>query len=225
MKNRGIKIFAGFLAILIIVFLVLSFSLDGIVKSAIKESGSELLQTEVNVDDVHISLFDGSGVIKGFVVHNPEGFSDEPAIQIRETRMKIDLSTIFSDPIVVENVTIKNPELFFEQKGIGANLKTLNDNMGLSDDSSETSMVIDHLLIENGTVRVSTTIERERTVEASISQFELNGIGRDGSNTIKQSIHQIMEPLLERAMREAVASGVMEQLENKVRDLFQGNEQ
>ena len=220
MKHKGLKIFGGLLLILITAFIILNFTLDGIVKSAIEENGTELLQTEVDVGNVNISLFDGSGVIHGFTVSNPDEFSDEPAVQIDETSIKIDVMSIFTDTIVVENVMIRNPELYFEQQGFGINLRKLNENMELAEVEEEPRLIIRHLFIENGTVRVSSTIDRERTAEASIEEFELNNIGQAGTNTMKQSIREIMDPLLERAIREAVSRGLLEQLENKVEDLL-----
>lgn len=225
MKHKGLKIIGGLLVVLIAAFIILNFTLDGIVKSAIEENGSELLQTSVEVGNVNISILDGSGVIYGFTVANPDGFSDEEAVRIDETTIKIDLSTIFSDTIVVENVNIKNPELFFEQKGLGVNLRKLNENMDLAEDVEGPSLVIKHLFVENGTVRVSSTIERERTAEASIQEFELTNIGQAGSNTVKQSIREIMDPLIERALQEAVSRGLLEQLENKVQDLLGADEE
>lgn len=202
-------------------FSVFTLSIDGMVKSGIEENGSELLGTEVSVDDVDVSLFDGSGSINGFTVENPEGFSDEPAIEIGQASMQVDLGSLFSDQIIVEEIIVKSPELFFEQKGIGANLKTLNDNMSSGEDtSSETSLVINYLRVENGKVKVSTTIDRERTAEASLSEIELEGIGKDGSNTVQQSIRQVMEPLLQEAVEQAVKGGITDQIEDKVQDLL-----
>lgn len=221
MKNKGLKIFGGLLAILVVAFIIISLSLGGIVKSGIEENASELFGTRVSVDNVNISIFDGSGSIQGFRVQNPRDFSDEAAIDIEEASIKIDIASLFSDQILVKEIIIKNPEVFFEQQGVGANLKSLNDNMKISSEaSSDKTMIIERLFIEDGTVRVSTTIDRQRVAEASLDEFELEGIGRDGSNTVKQSVRQIMEPLLEHAIAEALKSGVTEQLQNKVEDLF-----
>jgi hypothetical protein len=221
MKNKGLKITGGILAILVTSFVFFTLSIDGMVKSSIEENGSILLQTEVTVDNVDISIFDGTGSIEGFTVANPEKFSEKNAISISKASMKIDLGSLFSDQIVVNNITIESPQLYFEQRGFGANLKTLNDNMDLSSsESSETSLIIEHLLIENGEVTVSTDIERERTASASIASFELNNIGKDGSNTIQQSVKEVMKPLLERAIAEAIKGGVVDQLENKLKDLI-----
>lgn len=223
--SKGLKFFGALIIVLIGAFIVLNFSIDGIVKSNIEESGTELFQTEVNVGNVNISLFDGSGEIYDLSVANPEDFSDEPAIEMGEIRIKVDLMSLLSDTIHVEEVNITNADLFFEQQGVGINLRKLNQNMDLAEDEEGSVMVIDHLLVDGATVRVSSTIERERTAEATLESFELNGIGRQGNNTVKQSMQQIMDPLLERAIQEAVSRGLLEQLENKIQDLFGGDDQ
>lgn len=218
--KKTVAVFGGFLAVLVICFIVLSFTLDGIVKSAIEENGTELFQTELSVSDVDISLFNGSGTIHGLTIQNPEDFSDRPAILIDQTNIRIDLATLLSDTIIIRDVRIQNPELFFEQKGLGVNLRKLNQNMDLAYEPDEPSLIINHLLVENGIVKVSSTIDRERTAEANIDEFELNNIGQEGNNTMKQSIRKIMNPLIDRAIQEAVSRGLLEQLENKVEDLL-----
>ncbi|HBQ60763.1 MAG TPA: hypothetical protein DD671_14380 [Balneolaceae bacterium] len=221
MKNKGLKITGIILALLIGGFVLFTLSIDGMVKSGIEESGSELMQTVVKVDAVSISLFSGNGSITGFTVQNPDGFGDEPALYIQEASLKLDIWSLFSDQIIINEVIVKSPKLSFEQKGFGANLKTLNDNMDLSSKgSSETTLIIDYLLIEDGRVEVITDLEKERTTEVSLSQFTLTDIGRDGNNTVKQSVRQVLEPLLQKAMKEAIKSGVTEQIENKINDLL-----
>lgn len=225
MKSKSLKIFGAFVIVLIAIFMVLNFTIDGIVKSSIEESGTELFQTEVDIRNVNISLFDGSGEIYGLSVANPEDFSDEPAIEMQEIRIKVNLMSLFSDTILVDNVHITGASLFFEQQGFGINLRQLNQNMDLSSDEEEPAMIIDHLLVDGATVRVSSTIDRERTAEATLENFELNGIGHQGSNTMKQSMQQVMEPIIERAIQEAVSRGLLEQLENKIQDLLGGDDE
>lgn len=225
MKQKGLKIALGFLIVLIAAFVILNLTLDGIIKSAIEKNASELMQTEVIVESVNLSLFDGSGEINGFSVSNPEGFSEAPAVNIDETYLKIDLATIFSDTIIVEKLNIYNPVLFFEQEGFGVNLRKLNQNMELAEEVEGPRLVIDRLVIENGVVKVSSSIERERTAEARIENFELTDIGRAGNNTVKQSIREIMDPLLKRAVREALSRGLIEQLQNRVQDLLGGDDE
>ncbi|MCG2587007.1 DUF748 domain-containing protein [Rhodohalobacter sulfatireducens] len=224
MKHKGLKTFAGFIIVLAAAFIVLSFTIDGIVKSAIEEDGRELFQTAVEVSNVNISMWNGTSEIYGFTVSNPDQFSDQPAIELDEIQLKIDLASMLSDTILIENIRITGVRLLFEQQGFGINLRSLNQNMDLSADEDDAVVVIENLLVENATVQVSSTIDRERTVEANIENIELEGIGRDGNNTLKQSMQQILEPLIERAIQEAVTGGLLQQLENRFKELLGGDE-
>ncbi|MBO6523028.1 MAG: hypothetical protein JJ971_04320 [Balneolaceae bacterium] len=214
----------GIIAVAILAgMFTISLTIDGIVKSGIEENMSQLVQTEVSVDDVDISIFNGSGTIKGFSISNPDGFSENEAISIKSMTIETDLASILSDQIVVNEIRIKSPELLFEQKGVSANLKTINDNMNMeSESSSEKGLVVNYLLIENGKVEVNTAIDRERTVTAEIDEFELSGIGKAGLNTLQQGMKEILEPLIKQAMAQAAKEGVLEQVQNKVEDLING---
>ncbi|NBC05119.1 MAG: hypothetical protein GVY20_15650 [Bacteroidetes bacterium] len=224
MKNKGLKTVIGFIIVLAAAFIVLSFAINGIVKSAIEEDGSELFQTAVEVGNVNISMWNGTSEIYGFTVSNPDQFSDQPAIELDEIQLKIDLASMLSDTILIENIRITGARLFFEQEGFGINLRSLNQNMDLSADEDDAVIVIEHLVVESATVQVSSTIDRERTVEANIETIELEGIGRDGNNTLKQSMQQILEPLIERAIQEAMTGGLLRQLENRFKELLGGDE-
>lgn len=213
------------IVILIVVALVglvvLSFSLDGIVKSQIEETGSQMLKTSVEVNDASISILDGKGTIKGITIHNPKGFSDNPAVQLKEISMTIDLSSLLSDTIVVKNITIQNPQIYFEQKTSGSNLNTLKNNLG-GGSSSGTNVIVDHLLVQKGRVTLTTDIGGKKSVEATFDQFELNGIGRSGNNTMEQTMRQILQPILEKAAREAVKKGLLNEAKKKLKDLIGG---
>ena len=220
---KSLKVFGIITAIVLAAFFTITLTSDGIVKNGIEENMSELTQTEVEIEDVDLSIFNGSGTIEGFAIENPEGYSDKEAIRVESMSFKVDLASLLSDQIVVNEIVIENPELLFEQQKLSANLKEINDNMGSSDDtSSDKGLIINYLLIEDGTVVVNTSIDRERTVTASIDQFELNGIGKDGSNTVRQGMQQVLEPLIKQAIAQAAKDGVLEQVQNKVEDLING---
>ncbi len=67
---------------------------------------------------------------------------------------------------------------------------------------------------------VYTSIDRERTATANIDQFELNGIGKDWSNTLRQGMREILEPLIKQTIAPAAKDGMLEQVQNKVEDLI-----
>ena len=83
-------------------------------------------------------------------------------------------------------------------------------------------LVIEHLIVDKGKVTVSTDIDRERMASAEIDRFELNNIGKEGNNTIQQSIKQVIEPMLQEAITKAATSGVLDQLKNKAKEIING---
>lgn len=200
---------------------ILSFSLNGIVKSQIEDVGSQMLNTTVKVDNASVSVLDGEGTIKGITIQNPKGFSDHPAVQLKQISLKIDLSSLLSDTVIVNDIQIKQPEVYFEQKMSGSNLNTLKNNLGGGSESG-LNMIVDHLLVEQGQVTLTTDIGGKKTAKAQFDRFELSGIGRKGNNTMEQTMRQILEPILQKAAREAVKQGLLEGAKKKLKDLIGG---
>lgn len=212
----------GLIVVAAIGALVLSFSIDGIIKSNIESTTSEMLETSVDVDDVAISILDGSGTIDGLTIHNPKGFSDKPAVKLQQIKMKVDLYSLLSDTVVVKEIHIQKPELFFEQKGASNNLNTLTGKLG-GDSSSEVNLVVDHLLVENGRVTLTAEIgKEEKSLEADFSEIEIEDIGRSGNNTMEQAMRQILEPILQEAAEEAIKAGLLDSAKEKLKDLIDG---
>ncbi|MEP1305431.1 MAG: hypothetical protein ABJK11_06470 [Balneola sp.] len=218
---KGLKITGIVVALIIGSFLIVGMTIDGIVESGIEDAGSDILKTEVEVDDIDISLFGGSADMDGFIVYNPEGFSDEAAISLKEIDIKLDLKSLFSETIIVNEVHVKNPEIFFEQVKTKVNLRELSSNLNSGpEDKSEKSLIIEKFVLEEGSVRISSEIEKERTINASIERIELNDIGESGSGTVQQALQEILEPIIKNALSEAIQTGLLDQLEDKVKDLI-----
>ncbi|MEP1152756.1 MAG: hypothetical protein ABJH08_13595 [Balneola sp.] len=218
---KGLKVAGIIAAILIGAILIVGMSIDGIVKSNIEESGSALLKTEVEVDDIDISLFGGVAEMDGFIVHNPEGFSDEAAISLKGIEIELDLQSLFSETVIVNRIHVQNPEIFFEQKQAKVNLRELSKNIDLdSEDESEKALIIKQIVLEEGKVRVLSELEKEREINASIDRIELTNIGEAGSSTTQQALKEILEPIIKEAISEAVKSGLLDKLDETIKDLI-----
>lgn len=218
---KGLKITGIIAAVIVGALLIVGMTIDGIVESGIEDSGTELLKTEVEVDDIDISIFGGSANMDGFIIYNPEGFSDEAAISLKEIEIELDIQSLLSETIIVKRIHVKNPEIFFEQTGSKINLRELSSNISAgSEDDSEKALIIEEFILEEGKVAISSELEKERNVEATIDRIELNDIGKSGSNTVQDAMKQILEPVIRDAIAEAVKSGLLDKLENAVEDLI-----
>ena len=201
--------------------LILSLSIDSMVQSSLESTTAEVLNTSVDVEDVSISLLNGSGTITGFTIHNPEGFSDKPAAKMQEISIKMKVSSLLSDTVIVDEVRIQKPELYYEQKATGNNFDALTGSMGGSS-SSDTNLIVDYLLVENGQIALTADIGSENSVMAKFSKIELEGIGRTGNNTMEQTIQQILQPVLEKALQEAATQGIMDKAKEALKDMLDG---
>lgn len=199
--------------------LVLSLSIDSTVKSGLEDTTAEMMNTSVDVEDVSISLLDGSGTISGITIHNPEGFSDRPAVKLQEIRIEMNISSLLADTVVANEVHIQTPELYFEQKASGNNFDALTANMDGSS-SSDTNLIVDYLLVENGTVMLTTDIGEGESVKGEFGQIEIEGIGRRGNNTVEQTLRQILEPVLQKALQEAIERGLMDKAKDALKDVL-----
>lgn len=210
------------LGVIVLGFIILTFTLDSIVKSNIEEIGTEMTGTGVTVESVSISPFSGRGTISGFRVANPEGYAQDYAIEMDEFSIELDVWTLFSDEIIVREITILAPFIYVEQQLPENNIKTILQNINRMDsfEASDSEMIVEYFLLQNGTVDLYTEVGGERSARVEIETIELHDLGSGGGQqAVEDIIQRIAEEVGERALRAAIQSGG-EQLRDAIRDLF-----
>ena len=129
MKKIGIGVGILLLVAGIGIYLLLG-NLDKILKGAIEGVGSELLGVEVRVAEVELDLKSGMGQIRGMSIANPAGYQAQNAFEMDMIRLGIDLSSLRSQPIVINELNIKSPVVELEAQQDGrSNLQDLLDNI------------------------------------------------------------------------------------------------
>jgi uncharacterized protein involved in outer membrane biogenesis len=130
MKKLLIITAAVLLVVIVGVGVYLYNSIDPIVKAAIEKYGSEITGTKVSVGSVDISLESGRGTIRGIEVHNPKGFSSAAAFRLGEITIDLDVASLNKDPVVIDEVTIAEPEVYVELAENGqTNIGVLKDHV------------------------------------------------------------------------------------------------
>ena len=211
---------AGLVAILIIGFLGATFFLDSIVKSGIEDVGSDMAGTQVTVENVSVSPFSGSGTVDGLKVDNPDGFESEHAIVLQSIDISMDVTSVFSDEILVDEIAIKEPAISVIQKVPENNLRMLmkNFNETMAEESASSStMIIDHLVVQNGQVTVTPSIGGTKSATVKMDKLELRNVGKEGSNSTEQVVNQVASAVINEALKKAV-SGELENLKDKAKD-------
>jgi hypothetical protein len=223
----------------IIIFIALAFvlavagtavsvlaNLNAIVKAAIEKYGSEAAKTPVRVSSVKIKLRSGEGSVLGLTVANPSGFFSPSIIMLENISVRIAVNSVTSTPIVIDNILISGPEVFYEMKEDGTtNVDTLKKNLTTSGPSreeqpqkspegKEIKLRVMKLVFEKGKVhvRVAKLMDKPYTVE--LPRLELTDIGRHNGATPAE-IARIMATALAEETVKAVARTQGERLLRK----------
>lgn len=197
--------------ICIILLIIAIFVVPGmILKPAIEKTGSELLNTTVTVDSASLSLLSGTLDIKNLKLRNPEGYSAGNAANIGSFNVKLDIMSLLSPTIIVNDIQVTNSSVLLEINENGSNfstfLKTLKANDGTdisksgditTDSTPATSstkpqkkVIIDHLKISEVTVKLALSQKSTQGFEAELPlpEIEMTDIGKDRDTTLSQAL-------------------------------------
>ncbi len=109
----------------VLILIVLYFSQSIAFKHVIEKGGPQLTGTAVEVDRTLISILSGTGSASNLRIANPEGFSEGSAISLEEMDLKLKTLSLFSNTVVIEELTIENPEINYEVSLAGVNIRVL----------------------------------------------------------------------------------------------------
>ncbi len=169
-------------------------SLDSVVKAAVEQVGSEATGTQVTLGEVEISPTSGHGALRKFRMTNPQGFAAGDAFKFDEVSVTIDLMTIFSDPVVIDEVVINKPEITYALGKSSSNVDEIRKNAetyagagegggssgGGGESGSGPRLVIKNLYLRGGEVAVSAPEITKDTLSAPLPDIHLTDIGEDG---------------------------------------------
>jgi uncharacterized protein involved in outer membrane biogenesis len=153
--------------VLVVVGVVAVFlTLDTLVKKGVEQVGPTITKVDMKLDAASISIFSGSGELKGFKMGNPEGFKAPHAIQLGVASVQLEPRSILSDKIVVRSVKVVDAEITFEAGFKGSNLGKILDQVKgtASTNKSEATnkgasrkLQVDDFLISGARLKVNST--------------------------------------------------------------------
>lgn len=204
-------------------------NLDGFVKMAIETYGSQATQTKVRVESVQIGLKDGSGAIHGLTVGNPRGFTAQQAFSLGEIATQVDLKSISAEVTVIEQITVRAPEVFFELNAAGKNnLGELKQNLSSSasgasasspsaqNSRTEPKLIIRKLLFVDGNIHAR-VVPLDKDYELKLPKIELKNLGGKNGATPTQIADQVLKVLTDSALAEVKKKG-LDQYKAKLED-------
>jgi len=123
---KKVLIVVGILVVIVALVLVyVTRNLDRVVKRVIERVGTKILDVDVSVGGVDLSLSEGMGTIRKLTVANPPGFSSEPMMDFGELSLDADFKNS-----VINKIYVESPHFLFEEKGETSNFEVLQKNLG-----------------------------------------------------------------------------------------------
>lgn len=179
----GIAIAA--IVIAVIVFYLLS-NINSLIAGIIEKHGSDVTGTSVGVSGVNISLREGSGSIAGLTVANPEGFEANDAFSLGAIAIDIDLKSVRQNPIVIDEVVIREPVIYAEITGTGAsNIGELRRRIqayaagtsGGASGGASKNIRISRFIFEQGRVEVDASALGVKKQTITLPEIRLSDVG------------------------------------------------
>ena len=239
------KIILIVVAIILVVNFVTSWflveNLDRFVQEAIQEAGTEQLDTKVSVESVSVNIPRARATLTGLRVANPAGYSSEPVFILGSIDIDIDLTSIVDEVLVIEEITIRDPQVNFElnDKGI-SNLDVLEERLGgaggdTSGSGDSRLLIIDRLDFRGGTITASAAMRPDEELVFDFPVIFMTDLGKPDGATADEIGAEVTAVLLERSMSAAKRAGVQrlvdeqaeklidkgkEKLEEKLKEIF-----
>ncbi len=211
---KFVKRLLVFILVLIVLALAALFFFAGpIVKSAVVKSGPAVMGVPVSVDKVDISLLKGDVLLQNLVIGNPKGFKTEHLFKMGRLAVKLDMSSLTKDTIIIEKIHVEQPEITYERGLLDSNLSALMKNMESAgpgegkpaaaekkpepEAAPGKKVVIKDFLLADGTINVSATIAGGAAVPLPMPELRLANVGEDSNGaSVKQITTIILQSVL-----------------------------
>ncbi len=179
----------------VVLLLIVGFALGPVVKHVVPPVVKAVAGVEMKVGTARVYPFSGSVLIKDVVVGPPEGYISNLA-ELDEFHAKVDIGSLFTDTIVVKDITVRRPVVSYElgDLPIHSNLGKLSETLkGKAEEEKKArkekkdaeagpakNIQIDHFLFEDCKVRIASTLAGGRALSINVSNIERNDLGKDG---------------------------------------------
>ena len=187
------KVIIGVIALGVIVLvgglLAAFFFLGTIVKKGVETVGPNLTKTTVKLNLATVSVFNGSGELKGFEIGNPEGFKSPTAIKMGSVGLALEPKSVLGKKVVIRSVRVEAPEITYEAALGGSNIGKILDNLkstssqekstgGSKSTGSQKGLQVDDFLITGGKIHVSASVLGGSTATLALPEIHLSNLGQ-----------------------------------------------
>ena len=174
---------------------------------------------DVRLDAAEISPFSGSGRLLKFFVGNPPGYKSSSAFEVADAKLGVQIGSIFSDTIVVNEINIQSPLVTLEGTLDANNLGTILSNIKAysgpkqkttnapapAESGTPKKFIVKDIVLNGAKVHVNVSgFGRMLDQTVAIPDIHIQNVGTAGhAATASDLARQILEPVLTAAVKAA----------------------
>ena len=219
MKKIIVGTLIALLAVLVLAVLAVGLLLDKALKTGVETFGPRLTKVDVTVQSVSLSLFSGSGTIKGLLVGNPQGFKTPSAVQVGTVRLSLMPRSLLA-------INVQGPEITFETDLRSNNLKRILANVqettggGAQEPAKPQApaqpkeakpakkLEVDDFVISGGKVHVNVTALQGQSATITLPDIHLQALGTGSDGITPDELAKRVLEALEKVATQAAAGTV-----------------
>ena len=187
-------------AVLLMAFLTLPLWIGPVVKCVVNYKVPQMVKTEFHIDGFSFNHYTGRISVDGVYLANPRQYREPVAISIRGIRAKVDMSTVFSGKVVVEELVAEGLFVSYDTYQGVSNITSIRNNVSPpssagevvvkdksgADGAGKSGVVIKSLVLKD--IR----LKYRHTPPVSLKSLSLADIGEESGGIDAMSILEVV---------------------------------
>ena len=141
--KKTLKILRIVAIVILVLVLVISIALHlfagKLLKIGVEAGASKALNVDVTLGSAGLSILAGRVELKDLAVDNPPGYEHEKLLKLKLGRIDVDVPSLWSDTIKIEEIKFDGMDVVLEQKGIsGNNIQDIINALPKADEKPQT---------------------------------------------------------------------------------------
>ncbi|MEZ5759035.1 MAG: hypothetical protein R3D86_12515 [Emcibacteraceae bacterium] len=185
-----------------------------------------IIGADVELAKVDLDPANGAASVTGLVIGNPEGFKSSHAFKIDNMSVKLDIKSLTSDVIHINEIRLDAPDMIYEIGTKGNNIGKIQENvdkyvadLGLeSSDDSELKYIIDHVYINGTKVQIASDLVGGRGAGVTLPNLDIADIGKRENGAIATDVLKQIFGVVNKSVSQVAQSEMLGDVKNKVND-------
>lgn len=223
------KLFIGLLIIIAIVagaLFYVSSNAGDLIKDGVVTYVPPVIGADVALGNVDLDPANGGAALTGLVIGNPEGFGSEHAFKIDNMSVKLDVASLTSDVIHINEVRLDAPDMIYEIGSKGNNIGKIQENvekyvaeLGLeSSDDSELKYIVDNIYINATKVQIASDLLGGKGASVTLPDLHIADIGKRENGAIATDVLKQVFGVVNASATKVAQSEVLNDVMGNVED-------